>query len=137
MNVHAQLKEWALAYVKSRDAFDKAIIKLESLDGDFVAHKHSGEVVRFLVRPEVDVGELAAAEGRVSAVVLNTRGNVDRVVGAWERLAKKKGLRLFFVNPVANEKWLLYPSTHDRVIERKALKRGLYGLFAAVPECTE
>ena len=51
MDVSAQLKEWTQIFLKSRDVLQKSITGFESLNGDFVVHKSSGDVI-FLIRPE-------------------------------------------------------------------------------------
>jgi len=112
----------------------KTISGFENLNGDFVVHKTTGGVL-FLVRPELlNVEEvLQKAAGSAGLVVLNTKKNVDAVLANWDKLAKLKGLCIYFVNPKANEKWLLYPYTHDQITEKPALRRGLESLFSMVP----
>jgi hypothetical protein len=121
-------------YLKSRDVLQKSITGFEALNGDFIVHKTAGDVI-FLIRPEFanadEVVEKAA--NNAGLVVLNTKKNVDFVVANWDKLAKLKGLCIYFVNPRLNEKWLLYPYTHNQITEKSALKRGLESLFSMVP----
>jgi len=134
MDVSAQLKEWTQIYLKSRDVLQKAISGFESLNGDFVVHKTTGDVL-FLIRPEfTNTDEVfEKASGNAGLVLLNTKKNVDVVIANWDKLAKLKGLCIYFVNPKLNEKWLLYPYTHDQITEKPALRRGLESLFSMVP----
>ena len=134
MDIDSQLKEWVQIYLKSRDILQKAITGFESLNGDFIVHKTTGDVV-FLIRPEcVNADEVVEkAAGSAGLVVLNTKKNVDFVISNWSKLAKLKGLCVYFVNPNLNEKWLLYPYTHDQITEKPALRRGLESLFSMVP----
>jgi len=134
MDISAELKEWAQIFLKSRDFMQKAITGFENLNGDFVVHKSTGDVI-FMIRPELsNVDEVVGkASGNAGLVVLNTKKNVDFVVSHWDKLAKLKGLCIYFVNPNANEKWLLYPHTHDQITEKPALRRGLESLFSMVP----
>ena len=134
MDDAAQLKEWAQMYLKSRDVMERRITKLEDLNGDFIVHQTSGDVL-FLIRPELtDVDEVCEkANGRVCVVVLNIKKNVDKVIKHWENLAPLKGLCIYFVNPALNEKWLLYPYTHNQITEKASLRRGLESLFSMVP----
>ncbi len=134
MDVSAQLKEWTQIFLKSRDALQKTITGFESLNGDFLVHKTTGDVL-FLVRPEfANADEIVEkAQGSSGLVVLNTKKNVDAVISSWDKLAKLKGLCIYFVNPNLNEKWLLYPYTHDQITEKPALRRGLESLFSMVP----
>jgi len=132
MDVSAELKEWVQIYLKSRDVLQKSIAGFESLNGDFVVRKSSGDVL-FLIRPELsDADEVVQKAGNIGLVVLNTKKNVDFVVANWEKFSKLPGLCIYFVNPKANDKWLLYPYTHNQVTEKASLKRGLESLFSMV-----
>ena len=137
MDIASQLKEWAQIFLKSRDVMQKSITAFENLNGDFIVHKASGDVF-FLVRPELsDVGEIfEKASANAGLVVLNVKRNVDFVISNWDKLSKLKGLCIYFVNPKADDKWLLYPYTHDQITERSALRRGLESLFSMVPAYT-
>jgi hypothetical protein len=134
MDLVAELKEWAQIFLKSRDAVQKSIIGIENLNGDFIVHKAAGDIL-FLVRPEIsNVDEIVQqAAGSSGLVVLNTKKNLDLVIANWDKLAKLKGLCIYFVNPKSNEKWLIYPFTHDQITEKPALRRGLESLFSMVP----
>ncbi|MCX6708308.1 MAG: hypothetical protein NTW67_01490 [Candidatus Woesearchaeota archaeon] len=133
MDIVVQLKEWVQIYLKSRDILQKAITGFEDSNGDFVVHKTSGDVV-FFIRPELkDVEVLQRIAGSAGLVVLNTRKNVDFVVSNWAEFSKLPGLCIYFVNPAADDKWLLYPFTHNQITEKASLKRGLESLFSMVP----
>lgn len=133
MDLVAELKEWAQIFLKSRDAIQKSITGIENLNGDFIVHKAAGDIL-FLVRPELlNVDEIIQqAAGSSGLVVLNTKKNLDSVIANWDKLAKLKGLCIYFVNPKSNEKWLIYPFTHDQITEKPALRRGLESLFSMV-----
>ncbi len=137
MDLVSQLKEWAQIYLKSRDVLQKSITGFESLNGDFVVHKTTGDVL-VLVRPELsDAGEIVEkSAGGAGLVVLNTKKNVNFVVSNWDKFSKLRGLCIYFVNPEANEKWMLFPFTHDQITEKPALRRGLESLFSMVPPYT-
>jgi hypothetical protein len=134
MDVAVQLKEWTQIFLKNRDVMEQVITGFESVDGDFIVHKKAGEVL-FLIRPELkDVGTVVEkAKGKTGLVVLNTKKNVGAVVAGWDKLKQLPGLCIYFVNPDTNDKWLLYPHTHDKITEKSALKRGLESLFSMVP----
>ncbi|MCI0616224.1 hypothetical protein L0244_24850 [bacterium] len=134
MEIASELKEWAQIFLKSRDVLQRSITGIENLNGDFVVHKTAGDVL-FLVRPELsNVDEVVEkSSGSAGLVVLNTKKNVDAVLASWEKLSKLKGLCIYFVNPKTNDKWLLYPFTHNQITEKPALRRGLESLFSMVP----
>lgn len=122
-----------LIYLKSRDAVSQSIVNIDDLGNEFVIHRASGDTL-FLMRSELsDIGEiLEKVKGQTGLVVLNTKRNVDFVIANWVEFAKCEKLCIYFVNPVSNEKWLLYPHTHDQITEKVALRRGLEALFAEV-----
>lgn len=130
------LKEWTEIFLRSRDVIQKSIVSIEHLNGDFIVHKSSGDVL-FLIRPEFeDVDEVVEkCKSNSGLVVLNTKENVDALISGWDKLSRLKGLCVYFVNPKLNEKWLIYPYTHDQITERAALKTGLHSLFSMVPSC--
>lgn len=112
---------------------EQLINSFEDKGNDFVVHKKTGDVL-FLVRPElVDVSELRSLVGKAGLVVLNSRANLDFVISNWQTFAALKELCVYFINPMVNEKWLLYPYTHNQITEKNALKRGLFSLFGIVP----
>jgi hypothetical protein len=134
MEIAAELKEWAQIFLKSRDVLQKSITGIENLNGDFIVHKATGDAI-FLIRPVLEnVDEVVEkSSGNSGLVVLNTKKNVDAVIANWEKLAKLQKLCIYFVNPKTNDKWLLYPFTHNQITEKPALKRGLESLFSMVP----
>lgn len=137
MNPTVQLKTWTQTYLKNRDAMHQAIISFEDKNGDFIVHKKTGDTL-FLIRPEPkDIKEiLAHLNGNTSLVLLNTKQNLTFVCLNWDQLAKYEKLCLYFVNPTVNQKWLLYPHTHNQITERIALKRGLETMYAEVAPYT-
>lgn len=127
------LKEWMKVFLQARDAMHRHISGFEDKGGDFVVKKATGDCV-VLVRPELSqVDDIISSSGCCYLAVLNKKKNLDTVLANWQKLAQKKELCIFFVNPVANEKWLLYPFTHNSITDKSALKRGLESLFSAVP----
>jgi len=135
MTLKEELREWTLVFLKNRDLYKQEIERIEKLDGDFVVHKKNTRT-RFMIRPELDdVGEVAREDGALSVVLLNRQKNVDAVAKGWDKIKDKPNLCIFFVNPLANEKWMIFPKTHDLITEREALKKGLESLASAVPEC--
>lgn len=111
---------------------EQLIVSIEDTGKDFILHKNTGDV-RFLIRPELgDISEIKTRTGKIGLVVLNSRKNLDFVIANWQTFAALKELCIYFVNPTVNEKWLLYPFTHNQITEKSALKRGLFSLFSMV-----
>lgn len=134
MSIAGELREWAIIFLKNRDIYQKEIKELETLNGDFIVRKTDSDTL-FLIRPDVDVDEIAEKDGKVSVVMCNRKSNVAAVAKGWDKIKAKPQLCLFFVNPKTNEKWMIYPKTHDLITEPAALKKGLESLCSMVEEC--
>jgi len=133
MSIHEQLSEWIKIFLQNRDVFNKVITGFENVNGDLLVKRTTGDLVVF-IRPELgDVSDVSSRDGPCALALLNTKKNLDAVIKNWDVLAKKKDLCIYFVNPNSNDKWLLYPHTHNQITEKPALRRGLESLFAMVP----
>ena len=138
MHVKDVLKDWALNYVKNRDLVHNLIKEIVQDSGfDFIVHRMDGSLF-FLVIPELsDVNEIVDKAGgkRLNVVVLNTKENLDFLVKHWKSLIKFPDLCFYFVNPKSSDeqKWIVYPRSHDLIIDSKHLKKSLNVLFSAVP----
>jgi len=111
---------------------EQMIVSIEDTGKDFIVHKKTGDVL-FLVRPELtEVAELKTLSGKAGLIILNSRKNLDFVIANWQTFAVLKELCIYFVNPVVNDKWMLYPHTHNQITEKTALKQGLLTLFSMV-----
>ena len=128
------LRDWMKTFFKNRDLFESRIVNFEDVGSDFVVHRSDGDVFVF-VRPELsDVSDVVQKDAaKAGLALLNTKKNVAAVISNWDLLSSKKGLCLFFVNPKTNDKWLLYPYTHNQITDRSALKLGLESLFSGCP----
>jgi len=112
---------------------EQLIVSVEDTGKDFIVHKKTGDV-RFMVMPELaDISEFKTLTGKTGLVILNSRKNLDFVITNWQVFSSLKDLCIYFVNTTVNEKWLLYPYTHNQITEKNALKRGLLSLFSMVP----
>lgn len=133
MSVHEQLSEWVKVFLQNRDVFNKVITGFEKVNGDLLVKRSNGDLLVF-VRPELDdISDVSVRDGPSVLAVLNSKRNLDAVIKNWDVLSKKKDLCVYFINPNSNDKWLLYPHTHNQITEKSALRRGLESLFSMVP----
>lgn len=128
------LKEWTKTLLRARDAMKQEIQSIEDAGPDFIVHKSTGDHT-FLIRPQLTaVDDISKrANGPLGLVLLNTKKNLNFVIEHWQTLAAHKQLCIYFVNPSTNDKWLLYPYTHNQITEKTALRRGLETMFSEVP----
>ena len=131
------LKEWMLTYLKSRDAIKQEITGIEDNGDSFIVRKQNTDTL-FLIRPELNsMDEIKQkANEQTSLAVHNTKRNVDFVITNWDALSKFEKLCIYFVNSVSNEKWMLYPHTHNQITEKTALRKGLEAMYSEVTPAT-
>ncbi len=133
------LKEWIVNYLKSRDAMTKQITAIRSGSENvdvFVEGLLKSQYV--IVQPELnDIGRLDSLKDKhVVLVTANTKKNVEFLIANWDALSKYPHLSIYFVNPhsAIDKRWIIYPATHDRITERRALRKGLESMFSTVEE---
>ncbi len=136
------LKEWIVNYLKSRDAMTKQItaIKPDSENVDvFVEGSLKNQYV--IVQPELnDISKLSLLKDKhVVLVTANTKQNMEFLITNWDALSKYAHLSIYFVNPNSSldKRWIIYPATHDRITERRALRKGIESMFSTVEEWRE
>ncbi len=129
------LLEWTEVYVQHRDLFEKKIAKIAAQHDTVLVTQKDGSSWKAIAAPELGDDVVAhVGAGRVLLVTRNLKANTDVVLQHWKRLAANPELKIVFVNVAKNEKWLLVPSTHDKVTEPSTLKLGLTAMREAVPE---
>lgn len=139
MTVEEVLKSWTLIFVKNKDLIHNLIknISETNKDFDFVVHRKDDSIF-FLIIPELsNINEILnkAKDRCVNIVVLNIKKNLDFIINNWNNLKTFQNLCFYFVNPNAarEQKWILYPYSHDLIIETKNIKKSLLTLFSTVP----
>ena len=78
-------------------------------------------------------------EGHYGLVILNSKENLNVIIGNWKRLIEFKNLCVYFVNPFSqlDKKWLVFPCTHNRICDENSLETGLKAMFEMVESITE
>lgn len=134
------LADWAEQYVKNKDLILRNIVNITQAEGGwtFSVIKKDGSQ-HFLVVPHLNPEEvLAKLKPEINAclVVLNSRENLDHLVNNWSEFVKFPKLCIIFANPNSDgdKRWIVFPHTHDKITERKTLRRGLDALFMTVDE---
>jgi hypothetical protein len=131
-----ELLDWAEAYVRHRDLFEKRILSIEKKENLLIIKNKDNSTTTCLVADSLDEIILAAAEKEKKALLVtrNLKANLDFLVKHWLRFAKLPGLKLVFANVKQNEKWVLLPHSHHAVADPDSLALGLQAMFEAVPE---
>jgi len=131
------LGEWLVRYLKNRDIYFKKIKEVEQKEELLIVTEKERTVTHHLVafsedlKPLIETLDVSANN---AIVLYNTSENLKSLIAAWKLLVKIKNLIIYFVNPFSKleKKWLVYPSTHDKITEPGTLKQGLLALFEGV-----
>lgn len=120
------LREWTVLHMKHRDAFAKRLQEIRESDIiEFVFPDHTlhGIVLERLSVP--------SPKGKTLVVTLQTKDNVDFLIGEWKRFAALPNTTMVFAHPGRNEHWSVIPSLHDRVAGEN-LEQGIRSMASAV-----
>lgn len=133
------LTDWIVEYLKSKDANIKQIISIKKNEqGADVVVEGVLKSQYVIVQPEFnDLSNLELLKDKhVVIVTANTKENVEFLIANWDVLVKQPHLCIYFVNPnsATDKRWIIFPATHERITERKALRKGIESLFSTVEE---
>lgn len=123
-----ELAEWLTIYLKHQDLMKKSIKSIE-VDGSAVLVEKETGNEEWLVEENLELHN-ADVNG---IVTLNKKKNLKTLLERWNMIAEKN-MKIIFANPKTNEKWLVVPSHHSRVADKKGLKKGLESLFSSISE---
>ncbi|MBI4151298.1 hypothetical protein HY492_04175 [Candidatus Woesearchaeota archaeon] len=140
MNAHDSLAEWTEQYVRNKDLLTKSIVNIVREDGGWTFAVIKKDCTQhYLVMPHFapeDFLKRMKPDINGVLVVLNTKHNLSHVIEHWQALTQFPKLAIIFANPDASgdKRWMVSPHTHDKITERKALRRGLESLAMTVAE---
>ncbi len=133
------LTSWIVEYVKSKDVMTKQItaIKQHEQDADVVVE---GTLKNQFIIVQPELGDLSRLSGlkdkHVVLVTANTKENVEFLIAHWAEFVHYPHLCIYFVNPQSSldKRWVIFPATHDKITERRALRKGIESLFSTVEQ---
>ncbi len=141
---HTCLVDWIINYLNNKDLLLERIELIEkNKDGFDLYVKFREKEQFFIIAPILDnVGEIISKfdENRFFGLItFNTTNNLDILIKNWGSFIKIKHLCIFFVNPFSqsDEKWIIFPCTHNNICEKNTLARGLKSMFEMVEPLTE
>jgi hypothetical protein len=137
--MHDYLRQWAIGLIRHMDAFERSITGVkEERDMLRITHKKKSQLalIQPVLQPDAIVDACKEDGLHISIFTLNTKANVDALLGGWQKLSKCPLLKIFFVNPYAegDKKWVISPRTHSLVSDDDSLKLGISSLFQSVAE---
>jgi hypothetical protein len=144
------LFDWTFHFIKNKDVMLKKIVNIQEYINHgyiFVEYRDKKMVyyaVPFISDFDKTWDELQGFKKNTNStdsciVVFNNKENLDKVIGKWNIVDKDPKFQIVFANPfsVSEKRWIIIPSTHSRIIEPAALKKGLNSLFETVDEINE
>ena len=137
------LLEWAISYVKNKDAISKKIESIDKeKDGFDLLIKYKDRAQYFVIMPVIDINSIMQKlknDAYVSIVTLNSKENFDAVLKSWSRLADFMLINIIFANPFSelDKKWIIFPHTHNKICDEDSLQAGLRSMFEMVEPIDE
>ncbi len=137
------LKQWALDFIKSRDAFFRKIAKIDDSSGNFTVSYKDGRQQKNLILPNLENAQQAlsslAQDQHIAIVTLNNKPNRQKLAELWKFLAQYKLLTIYFANPFSQgeKKWVLIPHIHDKICDAASLITGFNSLSELVEDISE
>lgn len=131
------LKAWIIEYSKGKDALTKQItaIKEQEQNAD-VLIEGSVKNQYVIIQPQLaGLSKLDLLKDKhILLVTANTRENMDFLIKNWTSFIQYPHLCVYFVNPKSStdKRWIIFPATHEKITERRALKKGIESLFTTV-----
>ncbi|MFH1211692.1 MAG: hypothetical protein V1659_02065 [Candidatus Woesearchaeota archaeon] len=125
--------EWAVNYVKNKDLFKRELVDFR-IEQNTVLFEFKNKKNIFIIADLLDSESIKPKEFPSTIVCLNKKDNLEFLIKNWSAFAAQKELMVIFVNPAANEKWIIKPHIHDQITEKESLRTGLQSMFETVPE---
>ncbi|MBD3310461.1 hypothetical protein GF351_04535 [Candidatus Woesearchaeota archaeon] len=143
-NIKDILTRWITDYLKNKDILDKKIQKIEkggkTKSEPQILIQYPEKKLSIYVQPFLKSFEpilkKEKKESHIAVVVLNVHENLKVLLDEWKKVIGYPNLTVYFVNPDSeNEnRWVIYPYTHNMWCDVKSLKAGLISLFQTVEE---
>jgi len=136
------LKKWAKTYFLNKDLLigkkpiieekdDYILITNEDQSHVIVIVKEKLENIKPIVERFTELENLHKPT-KLTLVLYNKKENVQLIVKGWHELIKKPNLSILFVNPKTHTKWSVNPYIHNKIADKKTLKKGLLSLYTTV-----
>lgn len=126
---------WAETYFRHRDIFERQLVRIERegkpSDAKLVLVRRD-KVLQCRAVDKLTGDPLTLVKEDV-LVTKNLRSNVEYLLKHWAVFAQREGVKIIFANTAKNEKWVLIPYNHNKLLEGGPAK-GLWALFEGVPE---
>ncbi len=130
------LNEWCINFVKHKDIFNKKLID-HKIKKDKIEFNYKDKKQVYVIMPILNQGinnYLKNKFNNLNIVCLNKKENLNFLKLKWREFVKYENLKIFFVNPKINNKWVIKPNIHDKISDKENFSQGLKSMFENVEE---
>ncbi len=138
MELQIFLKDWYINHAKHKDLFARSIMDIKEVSNQEVHIQYRDRILRVFIFPLLKDAEIAvnscSKEENVSIITVNNQQNLGTLLNLWKLLIHYPKLNIFFVNTFSNtdKRWVIYPSTHQRIADQASLTTGLQSMYSMV-----
>lgn len=122
-----ELAQAATAFLKARYAVIGGLKEVTQENNEVVFHLDSTThqvIIQESLKP-------VNASDKTTIATLNTKENVEFLANNWDDFLHPQ-LSILFMNPQTQEQWKVIPYSHNKIAEKKHLKKGLLSLSSQV-----
>ena len=138
------LKEWAIHFLKNKNAMLKTLQKIEeNIEGYDLKIIYDNKEDYIIIHPFIEnfdeIYEKISKDKNITLILFNSKQNFDMIVDKWNRLIEFNKLTIYFVNmfSITDKKWIIRPYMHNLIADPASLKTGLKSMFNMVSPITE
>ena len=137
------LIEWTIRFLKHQDIIKKEIKEIvENKDNVDLLIEYINKKMGVLILPDLveinkELPKLKSFKKQNDSciVTLNKKENLNILIKTWDKISEfDKRFKLIFVNLDNDQKWIIFPWTHNLFSEKESLNMGLQSLFDSIGE---
>jgi hypothetical protein len=114
--------EYAVLYIKHKDVIKKQIVTIVPKPNSEFELEYKTKIEILSIQPT-----LTQIKGTIIAT-RNEQKNVEMLLKLWDE-ALKKDVQIIFLDEKNHSKWMVRPTHHDKVCEKKDREKALLSIF--------
>jgi len=129
----SSLNDWCVNFVKHKDMFNKNLIDFK-VEKNKIEFNYKNKKQIYTIIPILNQEIKKILDNNLNIVCLNKKENLNFLKLKWNDFKKYENLKIIFVNPETNNKWIINPHIHDRISDKENFSQGLKSMFENVEE---
>jgi hypothetical protein len=114
--------EYALTYLKHKDLIKRQIVKIHPKVNDSITVEYKTKTENLSIQPKFH-----EIKGTIIATQ-NEEHNVKALLKMWNE-AVAKDVAIIFLDEKNHTKWMIRPSHHEKISEKKDIERGVLSIY--------